>query len=112
MLGVVYPLIHEVRRHIFEPKPKEVSSQRANIKLVFGGSVGVAEINSNVLSAYPNPAKDLLYIKGADHEIVNVYDATGRLVMQEIYNGPLHIEGLGRGLYTAITANGAIRFMK
>ena len=91
---------------------KEVSSQRANIKLVFGGSVGVAEINSNILSAYPNPAKDLLYIKGADHEMVRVYDATGRLVLQKIYNGPLHIEGLERGLYTVITTNGSIKFMK
>ena len=32
--------------------------------------------------------------------------------MQEIYSGPLHIEGLERGLYTVITSNGAIRFMK
>ena len=91
---------------------KEVSSQRANIKLVFDPNVGIAENSSNAISVYPNPAKDLLYIEGADHEMVSVYDATGRLVMQEIYSGPLHIEGLERGLYTVITSNGAIRFMK
>lgn len=91
---------------------KEVINLRPNIKLVFGGSVGVTENNSNVIAVYPNPAKDLLYIEGADHEMVRVYDATGRLVMQKIYCGPLHIEGLGRGIYTAVTNNGSIKFMK
>ena len=91
---------------------KEVTGQRPNVKLVFGGNVGVTENCSNALSAYPNPAKDLLYIDGADHEMVSVYDASGRLVLQEPYEGPLHINKLPCGLYTAITANGAIKFMK
>lgn len=91
---------------------KEVSSKRANIKLVFGGSVGVTENNSNVITVYPNPAKDLLYIEGAEHEMVSIYDATGRLVLQEIYSGPLHVNGLKRGLYTVNTAKGTVRFMK
>lgn len=91
---------------------KELINKRPNIKLVFGGSVGIAENSSNALSAYPNPAKDVLYIDGADDEMVSVYDATGRLVMQEIYTGPLHIDGLRSGLYTVITANGTIRFIK
>lgn len=94
------------------PGIKEVNSQRANIKLVFDPNINVVENVSNVLSAYPNPAKDLLHIDGADHEMVSVYDATGRIVKKEIYNGPLHIECLKRGLYTVITANGSTKFIK
>ena len=91
---------------------KEVIEKRSNIKLVFGGSVGVEEHSANALSAYPNPAKDLLYLGGIDQENVKVYDISGRLVMQENYTGPLHIEGLESGLYMVATSKGIVRFMK
>ena len=91
---------------------KEVISQRPNVKLVFGGSVGTAENNANVLSAYPNPASDRLYLEGVDNEVVRIYDATGRLVKQEPYTGPLHIESLESGLYLLCTGKGVIRFVK
>ena len=92
--------------------PKEVSYYRANTKLVFGGSVGLDEDGEKVLSVYPNPAKDLLYIDGANNEIIRLYDASGRLVMQEICNGQLNISSLESGLYAICTSVGVVKGVK
>ena len=91
---------------------KEVIEKRSNIKLVFGGSVGIMGTGRDALSAHPNPAKDFLYLEGIDNDTVRIYDALGRLVMQETYTSPLHIDGLGSGLYVVITSKGSARFMK
>lgn len=91
---------------------KEVGGQRANIKLVFGTTVGVAENNAITLSVYPNPAKDLLFVECAEGETVSVYDATGRLVMRETYTGQLDVASLESGVYAVATAQGVARFLK
>jgi hypothetical protein len=92
--------------------PKEVSHYRGNIKLVFGGNVGLDEDNMNLLSVYPNPAKDMLHINGVDNEMVSVYDDSGRLVMQEICNGQLDINNLESGLYAICTSKGVVKVVK
>ena len=91
---------------------QEVISQRPNIKLVFGGSVELAEDSPNTLSVYPNPANGLLHIDGADHETVRVYDATGRLVMQETCHGTLDISHLQNGLYAVATNTRLVKILK
>lgn len=91
---------------------KELSNQRPNIKLVFGANVGLAEQSTNTLSAHPVPAQDLLYIEGAEKEMVKVYDATGRLVLQEIYKGELNIGNLESGLYAVSTSKGVVKMIK
>ena len=92
--------------------PKEVSHYRGNIKLVFGGNVGLDEDNMNLLLVYPNPAKDMLHINGVDNEMVSVYDDSGRLVMQEICNGQLDINNLESGLYAICTSKGVVKVVK
>ena len=79
--------------------------------MVYSGE-GVNEIAYEDLSVYPNPAKDALYIDGIDGQTVRVYDATGRLVMEEVYNGQLNISALQSGIYAATTGNGIIKFVK
>ena len=79
--------------------------------IVYSGE-GVNEIAYEDLSVYPNPAKDALYIDGIDGQIVRVYDATGRLVMEEVYNGQLNVSVLQSGIYAATTGNGIIKFVK
>ena len=91
---------------------KEVTYKRSNIKLVFGGSVGISEDNLNALSVYPNPAKDMLHINNADNEMVSVYDVMGRLVMQEINEGSLNISSLESGLYAIATSKGLVKVVK
>lgn len=91
---------------------KEVLQQRPNIKLVFGGTVSVADNPANTLSAYPNPANSLLYLDGADNETVSLYDASGRLVRKETYSGPLRIDDLESGIYAVVTNKGVVKIVK
>lgn len=91
---------------------KDVVNQRANTKLVFQFNYGVEENKAEVLSVYPNPAKDVIIIETAEGEAVSVYDATGHLVMQQVYVGQLDVRGLEDGVYTVKTVNGIVKFMK
>lgn len=91
---------------------KKTINYRSNTKLVFGPNDNVVEISSETLSVYPNPATDVIYIEGAENEMVRVYDATGRLVMQQVYNGNLDVSGLAKGVYTVKTAKEVVKFVK
>ena len=79
--------------------------------MVYSGE-GVNEIAYEDLSVYPNPAKDALYIDGIDGQTVSVYDAMGRLVMQEVYNGQLNVSALEEGIYAVTTGNRTVKFVK
>lgn len=91
---------------------KEVGNQRANVKLVFGTPTDVAENGVKGLLAYPNPANVVLMIDATEGETVSVYDANGRLVMQETCNGQLHVGNLDSGIYAVATSKGVVRFLK
>lgn len=83
--------------------PKEVSHYRGNVKLVFGGTVGVDESSVNALSVYPNPNKGKfsLNLPEEDCEIA-VYNAIGQQVFQQSNvkgKTTFSIEGLDDGMY-------------
>ena len=91
---------------------KKTINYRANTKLVFGPNDNVVEISSETLSVYPNPATDVIYIEGAENEMVSIYDATGRLVMQQVYTGQLNVSTLPKGVYAVKSGKGMIKFVK
>ena len=82
--------------------PKEVSSQRANTKLVFEGNVGIVEDGDNTLSLYPNPNKGQISISlpEEDCEIV-IYNSIGQQVFSQQAKGTtnLNLESLDSGIY-------------
>ena len=82
--------------------PKEVSHYRANIKLVFGGSVGIDEGSVNALSVYPNPnnGQFSLNLPEEDCEIV-IFNSLGQQVYSQQAKGmtALNLEGLNDGVY-------------
>ena len=82
--------------------PKEVTYKRSNIKLVFGGSVGLNEDNMNALSVYPNPnhGQFSLNLPEEDCEI-EVFNCLGQQVYQTESKGmtTLNLEGLNDGVY-------------
>ena len=80
--------------------------------ITLGQNAGVAENDANVFSVYPNPATSTLYIDGAEGETVSVYDAIGRLVMQEVYNGQLNVSTLEKGIYAVRVGTNVVRFVK
>lgn len=72
----------------------------------------VAEQSSESLSVWPNPTANMLHLNVADGSAVSVFDMTGRLVMQQLYEGQLDVSRLAPGLY-AIKAKGClVRFVK
>lgn len=91
---------------------KEVVNQRANTKLVFQFNYGVEENDVELLSVYPNPTDDFIIVEAVEGEMVSVYDATGRLIMQQVYVGQLDVRGLAKGVYSVKTANGIVKFVK
>ena len=91
---------------------KMVLNQRANTKLVFDYTLGIDENNMKILSVYPNPAKDVLVINCVEGETVSVYDATGRLVIEQVYAGQLDVRSLAKGVYTVKTSKGMVKFIK
>ena len=100
--------------------PKEVSHYRGNIKLVFGGNVGVDEGSVNALSVYPNPnhGQFSLNLPEEDCEIV-VYNAIGQQVYQQSNvkgKATFSIEGLDDGMYfgtvKSSSAVGTFKFVK
>ena len=75
-------------------------------------NASIGEHTMAPITLYPNPAKDVVYLEGAEDEMVSVYDATGRLVMQQVYNGQLNVSTLEKGLYAVTTGKRTARFVK
>ncbi len=73
---------------------------------------GIAEHTAGSLSVWPNPAGDLLQIDVVDGTTVSVFDMTGRLVMQERYEGRLDVSQLAPGVYAVKAGDCTVKFMK
>jgi hypothetical protein len=73
-------------------------------------TTGLVETEINTFSFYvfPNPATDIIYIKGIAGGTVRVVDIMGRVVMEEENNGEINISRLERGLYQLILTKDGI----
>lgn len=91
---------------------KKAINYRANTKLVFGPDDNVVEISAETLSVYPNPAADVLYLEGIENEMISIYDAMGRLVMQQVYTENLDVSSFAKGVYAVKTEKGIVKFIK
>ena len=74
--------------------------------------MGVDEQPLEQLVVRPNPTVDKLYLEGMDGEMVKVYDNTGRMVLQERYNGHLDVSALAKGVYAIAVAGHTMKFIK
>ena len=72
----------------------------------------MVEIGAETLSVYPNPAADVLYLEGIENEMVSIYDAMGRLVMQQVYTENLDVSSFAKGVYAVKTGKGIVKFIK
>lgn len=73
---------------------------------------GVAEAQGNGIALWPNPTSNTLFLEDSDDETVSVYDLNGRLVLQERYNGLLHVGSLVPGIYIVAVKDSKMRFVK
>ena len=74
--------------------------------------LGIDEQPSEQLIVRPNPTSDKLYLEGMDGEVISIYDNTGRLVIQEHYNGHLDVSALAKGVYVVTVADRTVKFVK
>ena len=75
-------------------------------------TMGVNEHSSGRLVVWPNPVAHSLFLEGVDDELVNVYDNTGRMVLQGHYNGHLNVSALPKGVYSVTVAGRTVKFVK
>jgi len=75
------------------------------VSIYFDGqaTVGISEnsTNSNI-EIYPNPASDILYIKGINNSIIEIYDMTGKMVYNQAYtddNLTINLNNFHKGIY-------------
>ncbi|WP_262152277.1 T9SS type A sorting domain-containing protein [Chryseobacterium foetidum] len=64
------------------------------------GSLATAETKvNNVISIYPNPVSDILYVKNADGAQFKIVDLSGRIVKSGVYQNGITVSGLNKGNY-------------
>lgn len=84
------------------------------LRPVVGGDyyIGVDEILAMPeVRVYPNPASTTIHIDGLDNGVaINLYDITGRMVMQRTFTNELSLSHLSNGLYllNITTTDGAV----
>ena len=64
------------------------------------------------LSVWPNPTDNVLHLNVVDGSTVSVFDMTGRMVMQQRYEGQLDVSRLVPGLYAIKAGDNKVRFVK
>ena len=74
--------------------------------------LGITEQSSVSLSVWPNPTVDMLHLNVADGATISVFDMTGRMVMQQRYEGQLDVSRLAPGLYAVKAEGCSARFVK
>lgn len=78
---------------IYSSVPTAISSIDFNV-----GGEGVDEIEQLSLSVYPNPVKDILHLNDI-YSMVEIYDATGRIVMKLQDANSVSTTSLNDGIY-------------
>lgn len=73
---------------------------------------GITEQTAGSLDVWPNPASNILHLDVMDGITINVFDMTGRMVMQENYEGKLDVSHLVPGIYTIKAEERKVRFVK
>jgi len=62
--------------------------------------------NKNIITLSPNPTKNIINIAGRNLQLVQVYDAAGKLLITQKVNNEnlvaLHVSHLSKGIYMVI----------
>lgn len=83
------------------------------LKVYYHDTTSVQETEATTLSVYPNPASDIIRIENGSDETVEIYNATGQLVMSvEANDGNISVSGLPSGLYLLKQGGNTTQFIK
>ncbi len=74
---------------------------------VLGNSTNTAVV---AMSVYPNPTSDIFYVNIAENASIKIYDATGRLAKELVYNASgVSVSDLAAGIYFVEVSNQSSR---
>ena len=78
------------------------------------GPSGIAESSASTLSAYPNPANDIVRIEGLGNDVeVSIYNSIGALVKTVVtVDGTISVSELPSGLYLIRCGETTLQFVK
>lgn len=73
-----------------------------SLEITSSPSTGINDIDDNIFSIYPNPAKNYITVQGIESTDISIYNSTGILVKKvdkEDINSRIDISNLGPGIY-------------
>lgn len=73
---------------------------------------GIEEQTAGSVAIWPNPTTDVLYLDVIEGTAVSVFDMTGRMVMQQRYEGKINVSELSAGIYAVKAEGFTVRFVK
>ncbi|GHS87223.1 hypothetical protein FACS1894201_08440 [Bacteroidia bacterium] len=86
------------------PDDTQVLSITINAAAPTGTAPTIAEKQALVLSAYPNPTTNILYVENADNKQVNVYSPNGNLLLRTT-GSAVNLSGYPTGIYIIKVGN-------
>ena len=94
----------------------EAVAATSDVITINGTSTNVDHISSFPYEIYPNPATDMLYIKGKANRSepcnISIYQITGQLVLHNNQCNAVNISGLAAGMYIIKVNGKTSRFIK
>ena len=91
--------------HLYDNPNPEFGYGIPNFYQVYASHVGLNDYKPLTLSIYPNPVTDKLYLTNLDGNIqsINIYNASGQLILQHPVNGnpliEINVTSLPKGFY-------------
>jgi hypothetical protein len=91
--------------HLYNNPNPEYGYGIPNFYQVYASHVGINDYNPLQLNVYPNPATDKLYLTNLDGDLqlINIYNASGQLILQHPVNGnpliEINVTSLPKGFY-------------
>ena len=73
-----------------------------SLEITVDPSTGIDDVDNDIISIYPNPAKEFINISGVENSDVYIYNGSGTLVKKidkSDINSPINISDLGAGIY-------------
>ncbi len=83
--------------------------------LYVGSTLGIADVNKNIVKVYPNPATDKVMVTGlTDGTVVSLSNISGQKLLEVTVNGdtPIDMSNLAKGMYFLNTAKGSAKIIK
>lgn len=75
-------------------------------------TIGIDEQTAESIAIWPNPTTDVLYLDVIEGTAVSVFDMTGRMVMQQRYEGKINVSELSAGIYAVKAESLIVKFIK